>query len=290
MPNHASLIRKIRKERGLTQEQLTLDISQRGTLAAFESRGTKIGFELLTKYLERMNITLTEYQFLLNNNELTSKQKLANLLASQEKELSEEQEKALLDEYEKTGDIYYRILYAQKKLIRGYLRNPSLTPFMKQEIAVIKNHLDRIDTWGHFELSIFSNCLFLFDDEYIFYSFNQSVTKMEMYINTTYYSDLISNFLLNGVYLAFNRASLPLRKLFLGELKKTALTYNKTIDLAYYKVFSAFDKLVDGNPSSIGEINTGIAFFEWLGLTEAVNYLTRLKEQHYQPYKNSSLQ
>jgi Rgg/GadR/MutR family transcriptional activator len=279
MPEHASLIRKLRKERGLTQEQLTVGISQRGTLAAFESRGTKIGFELLTKYLERMNITLSEYQFLLNNNKLTDKQKLSNYLISKKKELSDEQEKALLDAYEKTGDIYYRILYAQKKLIYGYVYNSSLTPFMKQEIAVIKNHLDRIDTWGHFELSIFSNCLFLFDDDYIFYSFNQSVTKMEMYVDTTHYSDLLSNFLLNGIQLSFNRSSLPLRKLFLGELKRI-LTHNKTIDLAYYKVFSAFDKLADGDTSATDEIDKGLEFFEWLGLTEPVSYLTRLKEQY----------
>lgn len=41
MIKHASLIRKLRKERGLTQAQLTEGLSQRGTLAAFESRGTK---------------------------------------------------------------------------------------------------------------------------------------------------------------------------------------------------------------------------------------------------------
>ena len=31
MPEHAFLIRKLRKERGFTQEQLTMGISQRGT-------------------------------------------------------------------------------------------------------------------------------------------------------------------------------------------------------------------------------------------------------------------
>lgn len=50
MTNHSSLIRKLRKERGLTQEQLTRGISQRGTLAAFESRGTKISFELFNRH------------------------------------------------------------------------------------------------------------------------------------------------------------------------------------------------------------------------------------------------
>ena len=91
MIKHASLIRKLRKERGLTQAQLTEGLSQRGTLVAFESRGTKISFELLVDYLERMNVTLEEYQFLLNNNTLTSKQKLSNYLITT-KYLTKEQE------------------------------------------------------------------------------------------------------------------------------------------------------------------------------------------------------
>ncbi len=103
----------------MTQEQLTRGISQRGTLSCFESRGTKIGFELIVNYLERMNITLEEYQFLLNNN-LSNKQKLTNYLITS-KTITPTQEKELLNEYKKTGNIYYRLIYAQRKLISNYL-------------------------------------------------------------------------------------------------------------------------------------------------------------------------
>ena len=132
MKTHSSLIRKLRKERGLTQEQLTRGISQRGTLAAFESRGTKISFELLVNYLERMNITLEEYQFLLNNNSLSNKQKLTNYFISS-KTITREQELELLNEYEKTGNIYYRLVYAQRRLITNYLYNhATITPDLEE--------------------------------------------------------------------------------------------------------------------------------------------------------------
>ena len=172
MIKHASLIRKLRKERGLTQAQLTEGLSQRGTLAAFESRGTKISFELLVDYLERMNVTLEEYQFLLNNNTLTSKQKLSNYLITT-KYLTKEQENELLKEYKKTGNIYYRLLYTQRILIDQYLGNRKLTRSETlTEVSIIKKYLEGIDTWGHYELSIFSNCLFIFDDEYIYHFFS----------------------------------------------------------------------------------------------------------------------
>lgn len=278
MTEHAALIRKLRKDRGLTQEQLTVGISQRGTLAAFESRGTKIGFELLVNYLDRMNITLEEYQFLLNSNSLSNKQKLTNYLITS-KTITSAQEQELLNEFEKTGNIYYRLIYAQRKLISNYLYSTSFTASMKEEISVIKKYLEKIDTWGHFELTIFSNCLFIFDDEYIAYSFQNSVTKMKAYIDNTYYSELLSNFILNGVRLSFNRESITLRKLFLAQLKKIATTHKQTLDLAHYKVFTALDKLADGQKTALKEVETGIAFFEWLDLSTSKDYMINLKEK-----------
>lgn len=145
MPEHAFLIRKLRKERGFTQEQLTMGISQRGTLAAFESRGTKISFELLINYLEKMNVTLEEYEFLLNEGSLSPKQKLTNYFLTTPG-LTSAQEDELLKEYEKTGNIFYRLLYAQRKIILNHLENKATTPEVKKEIQLIMNYLEHIDT------------------------------------------------------------------------------------------------------------------------------------------------
>ncbi len=276
MRQHASLIRKLRKERGLTQEQLTRGISQRGTLAAFESRGTKIGFELLFNYLERMNITLEEYQFLLDNNNLSNKQKLSNYLIFS-KEVTPKQEKELLNEYEKTGNIYYRLIYGQRKLIHSYLHNEPFTKELEEEIDTIKKYLETIDTWGHFELTVFSNCLFIFDDQYIIHSFKNSVSKMKAYIDATYYSELLFNFILNGLRLSFNRQSVALRKLFLKELKRITTNHKQRLATAHYKAFSALDRLADGDHSAIGDIDKSIAFFEWLDLTSTKEYYLKLK-------------
>lgn len=283
MPQHSSLIRKLRKERCLTQEQLTRGISQRGTLAAFESRGTKIGFELLFNYLERMNITLEEYQFLLNNNNLSNKQKLTNYLIYS-KDVSATQEKELLKEYKKTGNIYYRLIYSQRRLIISYLRNDPFNEELKEEIETIKRYLETIDTWGHFELTVFSNCLFIFDDQYIIHSFKNSVSKMKAYIDATYYSELLSNFILNGLRLSFNRQSITLRKLFLTELRKITMHHKQTLVTAHYKTFSVLDLLAEGDQSVISEIDQSIAFFEWLELTSTKEYYLKLKNTLIQKY------
>ena len=277
MKTHSSLIRKLRKERGLTQEQLTRGISQRGTLAAFESRGTKISFELLVNYLERMNITLEEYQFLLNNNSLSNKQKLTNYFISS-KTITREQELELLNEYETTGNIYYRLVYAQRRLITNYLYNhATITPDLEEEITIIKDYLEKIETWGHFELTVFSNCMFIFDDPYIIHSFQKSISKMKTYIDATYYPELFSHFILNGLRLSFNRPSVVLRKHFLRELKTITQKHKRAIDMAHYKMFTTLDRLAEGDEAAIYDFEKGVAFFEWLELHKAKDYYINLK-------------
>ncbi|MBO0431823.1 helix-turn-helix domain-containing protein [Enterococcus sp. DIV0660C] len=279
MPKHAFLIRKLRKERGFTQEQLTMGISQRGTLAAFESRGTKISFELLISYLEKMNVTLEEYEFLLNDGSLSPKQKLTNYFLTTPA-LTSAQEDELLKEYEKTGNIFYRLLYAQRKIILNHLDNEAITPEVKKEAQLIMNYLEHIDTWGHFELSVFSRCLFVFKTDYIVRSFYHSVTKMGIYQDTAVQQNLLANFILNGVRLSFTRSSNTLRTLFLAELKKLAELHTNSLNMAYYKIFSALDRLSQGDQSVIPEIDQGIHFFNWLGLTTMTDFILRLKSTY----------
>ncbi|MDB1652685.1 helix-turn-helix transcriptional regulator [Enterococcus durans] len=77
--DHSSLIKKLRLERGLSQEKLAQGISQRSTLASFENNATKISYNILIQYLDRMNVTLEEYQFMLDGNNLSEKRKLSKV-------------------------------------------------------------------------------------------------------------------------------------------------------------------------------------------------------------------
>ncbi|MCA6742816.1 helix-turn-helix domain-containing protein [Enterococcus durans] len=65
--DHSSLIKKLRLERGLSQKKLAQGISQRSTLASFENNATKISYNILIQYLDRMNVTLEEYQFMIKS-------------------------------------------------------------------------------------------------------------------------------------------------------------------------------------------------------------------------------
>ena len=60
------LIKELRKARQLTQDELAKDITSRTTLSSIENRNQNIPFYLLEKLLDRLNIRLEEFSFLLN--------------------------------------------------------------------------------------------------------------------------------------------------------------------------------------------------------------------------------
>lgn len=63
--------------------------------------------------------------------------------------------------------------------------------------ATIKKYLERIDTWGKFEISLFTNLLFLFSDEYILYQMKHLNKKIfysnALSINYQIYTKLLTN-------------------------------------------------------------------------------------------------
>lgn len=216
---HQSLIKKLRTDRGISQEKLAQGISRRSTLASFERQATKISYDMLVQYLDRMNITLEEYQFLLDDGNLSEKRGISVLFYQK---LTKEYDAAFSDmlfqKYNETGESYYQLLRSEYLLVMKK-DNRDLVIDEAKEKQVLSVYLDAIADWGRFELAIFINTLFCFDDDYILMHFKRSVKKMKGYIDNLYYSRDILAFLINGVVLGFERKSKQLFDVFFPELR-----------------------------------------------------------------------
>lgn len=192
--DHSSLIKKLRLERGLSQKKLAQGISQRSTLASFENNATKISYNILIQYLDRMNVTLEEYQFMLDGNNLSEKRKLSKVFFDKlRRHYDSEFAKFLNEQYYSTDDYYYKLLHASYVLIRKR-ENDAIQVDSIGAQKIIKDYLDSIENWGRFELSIFINTLFCFSDEYIFDHSKRSVKKMKTYVDDLYFNRDMASF------------------------------------------------------------------------------------------------
>lgn len=235
--NHSSLIKRLRLERGLSQEKLVQGISQRSTLASFEKKSKSISYDLLIQYLEKMNVTLEEYQFLLDNEIVSEKR---NISTEFHRKLSQSYDSSYIlfldQKFSEYDDSYYRILKAVYVLVMEKINNIE-TGYQKESKKYISSYLESIENWGRFELFIFVNTLYCFDDQFIYHYFKRTVKKMKCYIDQQYYSKDLVAFLINGTRLSFERDSTQLLKEFLEELHYFSVRYNSMDARIAYDVF-----------------------------------------------------
>lgn len=267
------LLKKLRTERNLSQRKLAADISERSTLATFEQKGHRIAFDILYKYLDRLNVTLEEFEYHLTNNQLNEKKQLSKQFHNAYYQHDFEQLAVLIEEskttYQETQDFFYYLLYSQYYLIlkkKGYVHTIDETERIE---TVIKGYLDKIETWGRFEITIFANLMFLFTDEYILFQIEQ-LNKQEFYnnllsLNYHIYSKLLTNaaflfidrnqidhlkqilfYMTKSIPLDNDRIRLMIRyfegiiALFQGEIETGKQTISKTIEILNFLGQSAY--------------------------------------------------
>lgn len=274
------LLKKLRTERNLSQRKLAADISERSTLATFEQKGHRIAFDILYKYLDRLNVTLEEFEYHLTNNQLNEKKQLSKQFHNAYYQHDFDQLAVLIEEskttYQETQDFFYYLLYSQYYLIlkkKGYVHTIDETERIE---TVIKGYLDKIETWGRFEITIFANLMFLFTDEYILFQIEQ-LNKQEFYNNLLSLNyHIYSKLLTNAAFLFIDRSQIDHLKQILFYMTKNIPLDNDRIRLMirYFKgIIAIFHGEIETGKQTISKT---IEILNFLGQSAYAAELTEL--------------
>lgn len=273
---HAELIRKLRIERGLSQESLSKGISSRTTLASFEQRKTNISFSLVVNYLEKMNISLEEYNYLYMKKCAHDKRKISELLSNRNMDIQQRQEltKLLKNRYEKSNDKFFDLLAAQNHLLSLFMMKNMDDIEKSDAYKKISSHLERVETWGRFELVMFSNCLFLFSDEYISIMFETCVKRMAFYQEHMYFSKDFIAFLINGAQLSLSRGAISNLSIFIQEMKRVTKQFDDKNLFIIYKIMVNILSLIEQPDNKEHKIRfkRNYEILEWLDMSSWKDY------------------
>lgn len=276
----SELFKQLRKERHISQRQLVNGISQRSTLSSFETNGSRIAFHLLEQYLERMNVDLEEFQFLLNHSKQTSKKQLSQDLYrdyySQNYEKVSQKLTYCLSLYEKSNDFYYYHLYAQYSLILEDKKYLSLTDTEITSISKkLLTYLSSIENWGRFEYALFSNTLFHYDDEFIY----MMILTMDKKESIASFTEIHLKLKSNAIIIFLQRKNYNYAKELIANLDAvTTMNHmNSRLLVHYFKGIL----LVVNNQSEHGlkKINQVIETFRFTGETSYADELQTFSEQ-----------
>ncbi|GEN50173.1 helix-turn-helix domain-containing protein [Alkalibacterium pelagium] len=177
------VLKKLRTERGFSQEKLTEGICARSTLATFENKGSYLSVELCSKFLDRLNIRADMYFNLISedfDSKRTGFDRLKNLIDKDDNDNIVDQKNYFHSKYTATKDIYWFHLYFLAVEHLESLNNEFSYENFKidyvKEIDVLKSYLYKVANWGSFEFALFSNSLWYFELDLIL-TINKKIKK-----------------------------------------------------------------------------------------------------------------
>ena len=163
------LIKKLRVNKKLTQTQLAEGICSKTSLVGIETNSVKkVSFGTLKSFLERVNMTLAEYEWIRNQLDEPKKLKKKRRMLDRIQEDSFDPYKEIANNrrhYKKTEDLYYLVLNLH--MSKKTEVSETEFEFLRYEYRIIEEYLMQVPEYGQFEVSILADFPWIFSDRFI---------------------------------------------------------------------------------------------------------------------------
>lgn len=237
-------MRRLRRERNISQKSLAGDLYSRDNIYRFEKNNSNINLDMFFHSLDRMNISLEEYSVHRNGENPSVKEILLENFSMKilDQKTGESYLQELHSEYVSSADIYYLSLYSLGKILRHKINNLPLD--LPNEIQIIKQHLDKVESWGFFEFSMYTNTLFVFDDAYIAHNNKLVIQKLNAFPHSAKLQHLKIRFLVNSLVLALERRKFERIDYYLAELFSSTENSDYILGRIFWKFFDGLNRTI----------------------------------------------
>lgn len=161
------LLALLRKARKISQEDLAAKVTSQSALSRFEAGG-EVYAQNLISYLKKLNIHPTEFFMLAEDTDFISQQDFnlrlqAAFVTKSDRDLLVNEERL---RYSETGNILNLINAVRVEAVYAKVHNLSLDSY-QSDLEEVKKYLLSIDIWMMFEVTLYLDLLFIFDDSFI---------------------------------------------------------------------------------------------------------------------------
>lgn len=164
---YGTLLSLLRKSKKMSQLDLSAGISSQSALSRFESGG-EVYAQNLILYLKKLNVHPTEFFMLAEDTDFIARQNFNHRLQSGftsqiDCEILANEER---DRYTQTGNLLNLINAVHVEVVYAKIHDLPLTNY-QNDLKKVKQYLLSIDTWLLFEVTLYLDLLFIFDDSFI---------------------------------------------------------------------------------------------------------------------------
>lgn len=196
MNHNGKTIRHFRNAKKLTQTELASGIVSKNFLSTYERGENNISDDSFFKILEKMNVTLPEFEKFYLKGKETQDTFLSQLsLAVQQENL--ELLEYLLTKEKKLVKKDHNIRHKHNKmLIRNYINQITGIPVERDSMNAIKDYLIEMEDWGSYEVGLFQHAVNFVTPEIRSQLVQMTLKKSQQFRHMTEYLEQLSAVLL----------------------------------------------------------------------------------------------
>lgn len=273
MKNLGQILKKIREAKGLSLSNVANDKISTSQLSRFENGYTDITLSKLLSVLKTLDVSLEEFMYLgrgfhkmsnfevidktnnyfYKNNSPALRRLLINFTEKEEEKLSKK----------------LTIILIKLKLQEIEKDNIVTT----EEIDFISDYLFSVDTWGEFELELFSSTMEIFSQSSIMILTKEMARRTDFYKHLPTHRRLITSMLFNAFSLSVERNNIVDASYYREQLIQLFFDETELYErLVFHLIDSCYSFKMTNELSNILEMRKCIAFLKTL---ESMNLVDR---------------
>ena len=200
MNRYGHLLKLLREQKGITQFDLSDGILSKNHLSKIERGENDISFQTLLKLLDRLNISLFEFELLLDktqDNQSTFLKDLSIAVANNDLYLLNELLTREIELKSKSNNIRHK---HNVILLKAYIDKFSSTPLNHHEIQEIIQYILTVDECGRYEISLFGNFVGFMSSDMRHKLVKMIYRKSQLFCSEKNYTEIFTRILLNVCY------------------------------------------------------------------------------------------
>ena len=200
MNRYGHLLKLLREQKGISQFDLSDGILSKNHLSKIERGENDISFQTLLKLLDRLNISLFEFELLLDktqNNQSTFLKDLSIAVANNDLYLLNELLTREIELKSKSDNIRHK---HNVILLKAYIDKFSNTPFNHHDIQKIIQYILTVDECGRYEISLFGNFVGFMSPDMRHKLVKMIYRKSQLFCSEKNYTEIFTRILLNVCY------------------------------------------------------------------------------------------
>lgn len=200
MNRYGHLLKLLREQKGISQFDLSDGILSKNHLSKIERGENDISFQTLLKLLDRLNISLFEFELLLDktqNNQSTFLKDLSIAVANNDLYLLNELLTREIELKSKSDNIRHK---HNVILLKAYIDKFSNTPLNHHEIQEIFQYILTVDECGRYEISLFGNFVGFMSSDMRHKLVKMIYRKSQLFCSEKNYTEIFTRILLNVCY------------------------------------------------------------------------------------------